>query len=166
MFDSSTSHWFPLSNPGIVSIPLGFLLGWLGTVISKEPDERRYAELEVRALTGAGAEKAVVPLSAELSSSSHPRSRGPHLGRIAAPGFGARPGGQTSGHARSPRAHHSPRTTRRAPVAGYGSFSTLVTDAKREALIAEMTCNGWDFKDERVFEKKTELRRVLQLRRR
>ena len=39
-------------------------------------------------------------------------------------------------------------------MAGYGSFSTLVDDAKREALIAEMTCNGWDFKDERVFEKR------------
>ena len=23
--------WFPLTNPGIVSIPLGFFLGWLGT---------------------------------------------------------------------------------------------------------------------------------------
>ena len=43
-------HWFPLENPGIVSIPLGFLFGWLGTVISKEPDaEEKYAELEVRA---------------------------------------------------------------------------------------------------------------------
>jgi hypothetical protein len=39
-------------------------------------------------------------------------------------------------------------------VAGYGSFSTLVTDAKREALIAEMTCNGWDFEGEHVFVKK------------
>ena len=38
-------------------------------------------------------------------------------------------------------------------MAGYDGFSTLVDDAKREALIAEMTCNGWDFKDERVFEK-------------
>ena len=52
--------WFPLENPGIVSIPLGFFLGWLGTVTSKEPDaEERYTELEVRALTGAGSEKAV-----------------------------------------------------------------------------------------------------------
>ncbi len=25
-------HWFPLDNPGLVSIPLAFLLGWLGTV--------------------------------------------------------------------------------------------------------------------------------------
>jgi cation/acetate symporter len=52
--------WFPLENPGIVSIPLGFLLGYLGTISSKEPSaEERYTELEVRALTGAGAEQAV-----------------------------------------------------------------------------------------------------------
>jgi cation/acetate symporter len=52
-------HWFPLENPGLVSIPLGFFLGWLGTVTSKEQAaEDRYTELEVRALTGAGAEKA------------------------------------------------------------------------------------------------------------
>jgi cation/acetate symporter len=54
-------HWFPLDNPGIVSIPLAFLLGWLGTVSSKERSSReKYAEMEVRSLTGAGAEKASV----------------------------------------------------------------------------------------------------------
>jgi cation/acetate symporter len=53
-------HWFPLDNPGIVTIPLAFFLGWLGTVTSKEPvDVDRFAEMEVRSLTGAGAEKAV-----------------------------------------------------------------------------------------------------------
>ncbi|MGW8377271.1 cation acetate symporter [Streptomyces sp. ODS28] len=47
---------FPLENPGLVSIPLGFLAGWAGTVSSRERgDEVRYAETEVRALTGAGA---------------------------------------------------------------------------------------------------------------
>ncbi|MER6970301.1 cation acetate symporter [Nocardioides sp. NPDC000445] len=52
--------WFPLENPGIISIPLGFFLGWLGTVTSKEPETaERYVELEVRALTGAGSEKAI-----------------------------------------------------------------------------------------------------------
>jgi cation/acetate symporter len=52
-------HWFPLQNPGIVSIPLGFFFGWLGTVTSKEPSaEERFTELEVRAFTGAGAEQA------------------------------------------------------------------------------------------------------------
>lgn len=50
--------WFPLENPGLVSIPLGFFLGWLGTITSKErASEERYPELDVRSLTGAGAEK-------------------------------------------------------------------------------------------------------------
>ncbi|WP_410601675.1 cation acetate symporter [Amycolatopsis sp. lyj-90] len=51
-------HWFPLDNPGIVSIPVAFFLGWLGTVLSKEHNQKKYAEMEVRSLTGAGAEKA------------------------------------------------------------------------------------------------------------
>ena len=39
----------------------GFLLGWLGTVTAPEPEaEAAYPELEVRSLTGAGAEGAVV----------------------------------------------------------------------------------------------------------
>ncbi|MGW2409672.1 solute symporter family protein [Streptomyces sp. NPDC001739] len=48
-------HWFPLENPGLVSIPIGFLAGWLGTLASRETDPDKYAELEVRSLTGAGA---------------------------------------------------------------------------------------------------------------
>jgi len=56
MFPKSDWQWFPLSNPGIISIPLGFLCGWLATILSREPaDEAKYAELEVRSLTGAGA---------------------------------------------------------------------------------------------------------------
>ena len=52
--------WFPLENPGIVSIPLGFLFGFLGTISAREPKaEEEYVELEVRALTGAGAEVAI-----------------------------------------------------------------------------------------------------------
>jgi cation/acetate symporter len=48
-----------LNNPGIVSIPLGFFLGWLGTVTSsKKEDPRLAAEMDVRSLTGFGAEKA------------------------------------------------------------------------------------------------------------
>ncbi|WP_395656616.1 cation acetate symporter [Nocardioides sp.] len=53
--------WFPLENPGIVSIPLGFLFGFLGTISARETTaEEEYTELEVRALTGAGAEQAVI----------------------------------------------------------------------------------------------------------
>jgi len=61
LFTDHDWSWFPLSNPGIISIPLGFLLGYLGSVTSKEPaSEDKYTELEVRALTGAGSEKAVI----------------------------------------------------------------------------------------------------------
>ncbi|MEU6550945.1 cation acetate symporter [Streptomyces sp. NPDC046915] len=56
LFPDVDFQYFPLQNPGIVSIPLGFLAGWLGTVTSDEtPDEAGYAETEVRSLTGAGA---------------------------------------------------------------------------------------------------------------
>ncbi|GAB7041245.1 cation acetate symporter [Catenuloplanes niger JCM 9533] len=56
MFPNADWHFFPLSNPGLVSIPVGFLCGWLGTIISKEPaDAGKFAELEVRSITGAGA---------------------------------------------------------------------------------------------------------------
>ncbi|MDY7526766.1 MULTISPECIES: cation acetate symporter [Cryobacterium] len=52
--------WFPLSNPGIVSIPIGFFLGWLGSVTStRKEDPLLAAEMSVRSLTGHGAEKAV-----------------------------------------------------------------------------------------------------------
>jgi len=50
---------FPLENPGILSIPLGFLGAVLGTLSGREPQaEERYDELLVRASTGLGAEKA------------------------------------------------------------------------------------------------------------
>jgi len=51
---------FPLSNPGIISIPVGFALGFLGSVLGPKNESRALAaEMEVRALTGHGAEKAV-----------------------------------------------------------------------------------------------------------
>lgn len=56
MFPSVDFAWFPLENPGLISIPLGFLLGWVGSLLSKEkPDTDKYAELEVKSLTGIGA---------------------------------------------------------------------------------------------------------------
>jgi cation/acetate symporter len=56
MFPEQDWHWWPLSNPGIISIPFGFLCGWLGTILSRDrADDAKYAELEVRSLTGVGA---------------------------------------------------------------------------------------------------------------
>jgi len=58
--ESVNFAWFPLSNPGIVSIPLAFFLGWLGSVTSRAKEEPAIAsEMTVRSLTGHGAEKAV-----------------------------------------------------------------------------------------------------------
>jgi cation/acetate symporter len=52
--------FFPLANPGIVSIPLGFFFGWLGTITSNESNSAKYAELEVRSMSGAAIGKAAV----------------------------------------------------------------------------------------------------------
>ncbi|WGT46510.1 solute symporter family protein [Tessaracoccus lacteus] len=61
MFPDLDFAWFPIDSPAIVSVPVGFLLGWLGSVV--KPDGPEYAdvsaEMEVRSMTGAGAEGAL-----------------------------------------------------------------------------------------------------------
>lgn len=60
MIPGADFDFFPLANPGIVSIPLAFALGIIGTLTSPDTgDAERNAEMEVRSLTGVGAEKAV-----------------------------------------------------------------------------------------------------------
>ncbi|EKT80033.1 SSF family Na(+)/solute symporter [Rhodococcus opacus M213] len=61
MFPTADFDYFPLANPGIVSIPLAFVLGVVGTYIGrgKAEDPAKQAEMEVRSLTGVGVEKAV-----------------------------------------------------------------------------------------------------------
>jgi cation/acetate symporter len=47
---------FPLDNPAIVSVPLGFAAAIVGTLLGRDPDaEAAYSELTVRANTGLGA---------------------------------------------------------------------------------------------------------------
>ena len=59
MIQGADFDLYPLSNPGIVSIPLGFILGWLGTITSRTLENPAIAaEMEVRSLTGHGAEGA------------------------------------------------------------------------------------------------------------
>ncbi|WP_425547364.1 solute symporter family protein [Actinomadura vinacea] len=55
LFSETIVAPFPMQNPGLISIPLGFLCAYLGTVLSKEKTDEKFAELEVRALTGTGA---------------------------------------------------------------------------------------------------------------
>jgi cation/acetate symporter len=48
---------FPLENPGIVSVPLGFLAAIVGSLVGRDPAaEEAYSELNVRATVGLGAE--------------------------------------------------------------------------------------------------------------
>jgi cation/acetate symporter len=55
IFPDADFAWFPLSNPGIVSIPVSFVLGFAASVLSGDKgDERKQAEMEVRSLTGIG----------------------------------------------------------------------------------------------------------------
>ena len=60
MISSVDFSFFPLSNPGIISIPLAFLLGIVGTFLGKKDEfpEKR-VEMEVRSLTGVGVEKTI-----------------------------------------------------------------------------------------------------------
>ncbi|ALU39752.1 cation acetate symporter [Kocuria flava] len=60
MIPGADFAWFPLQNPGIVSIPASFLLGFIGSVTERRvEDPVKQSEMEVRSLTGIGAEKAV-----------------------------------------------------------------------------------------------------------
>jgi cation/acetate symporter len=48
----------PLSNPTVITVPLGFLACWIGTVVSRgRAGERSFSELLFRAETGFGAER-------------------------------------------------------------------------------------------------------------
>ncbi len=61
MFPDLDFAWFPLDNPALVSVPIGFFLGWLGSVVKPDGDQfaDKAAEMEVRSMTGAGAEGAL-----------------------------------------------------------------------------------------------------------
>ncbi|ORM33399.1 cation acetate symporter [Williamsia sp. 1135] len=61
MFPDANFDFFPMSNPGIVSIPAGFILAVIGTYVGgrRKENAAKQAEMEVRSLTGVGVEKAV-----------------------------------------------------------------------------------------------------------
>lgn len=43
---------FPLTNPALVSVPAGFLGGFIGTLIGQQADAKKYAEVDVKATIG------------------------------------------------------------------------------------------------------------------
>ncbi|MFI6940257.1 cation acetate symporter [Streptomyces sp. NPDC050418] len=56
-FPAHDFNWFPFTTPGIASIPLGFALGWLGTVLTPRAEQREqrrnYEAVEGEILAGA-----------------------------------------------------------------------------------------------------------------
>lgn len=68
-------------EPGLISVPVAFLLGYIGTIISKERNDAGFAELQVRALTGAApARKQAPPMGGadtEDRAKRNPQSRTP-----------------------------------------------------------------------------------------
>jgi cation/acetate symporter len=58
--DTGAFTWYDLNNPGLISIPLGFIGCIVGTLLSSEREtEHTFHELHVRSETGLGAERAV-----------------------------------------------------------------------------------------------------------
>jgi cation/acetate symporter len=73
--------FYDLANPGIISIPLGFLGCWLGTMLGKdEVSERSFDELYVRSETGLGAEGSLLRATEPGETASTPA--GPPAGRF------------------------------------------------------------------------------------
>ncbi|MCX4738687.1 sodium/solute symporter [Streptomyces antibioticus] len=60
-FPEADFNWFPFTTTGVVTVPLGFALGWLGTLASgraeSEQQRRRYESVEGWILAGAAVRK-------------------------------------------------------------------------------------------------------------
>ncbi|MFF3340539.1 sodium/solute symporter [Streptomyces flavidovirens] len=58
VFPGQDFNWYPFTTTGLVSIPFGFFMGWLGTFLSHrgsgERQRRRYEAVEAWILAGAG----------------------------------------------------------------------------------------------------------------
>lgn len=54
LFPARDFHWFPLQNIALVSVPVGFLLGWTGSLLSRRSQvgQDRYAETQTTLLLG------------------------------------------------------------------------------------------------------------------
>ncbi|MGM9382252.1 sodium/solute symporter [Streptomyces antibioticus] len=66
-FPEADFNWFPFTTTGVVTVPLGFALGWLGTLASgraeSEQQRRRYESVEGWILAGAAVRKGDSPSS-------------------------------------------------------------------------------------------------------
>lgn len=77
MFPGADFAWLPLSSPGLVSIPLAFVLGVVGTFVGRgnPEDPCMQAEIEVRSLTVVGVETAVTQRTRRRAAESRNNPR-------------------------------------------------------------------------------------------
>jgi len=54
LFPHRDFHWFPLQNIALVTVPVGFFLGWAGSLLSRrsDADQDRYVETQTALLIG------------------------------------------------------------------------------------------------------------------
>ena len=50
-------QFFPMENPALVAVPIGFACAVIGSLLSPERNSARFTELRVRSLTGWGADR-------------------------------------------------------------------------------------------------------------
>ncbi|MET7655543.1 transporter [Streptomyces sp. NPDC005486] len=52
LWPEASFNWYPFQTPGLVSVPVAFALGWLGSISSPEGSELEFRDMQYRILTG------------------------------------------------------------------------------------------------------------------
>ncbi|AVV48005.1 transporter [Streptomyces sp. P3] len=52
LWPESSFNWYPFQTPGLVSVPVAFILGWLGSIISPQTSEADFRSMKYKILTG------------------------------------------------------------------------------------------------------------------
>jgi cation/acetate symporter len=133
-------QYFPLSNPGVVSIPLSFLLGYVASVLFPESaSHERHAEMQVRALTGAGNETTAATAN-EVSETEDYGNRVSKTNQARALPKNPEPAGTMA--IRTTRQSPLPHASRDAAIAAASarvSTDSVFTVAEVEAIVRRVT---------------------------
>ncbi|MFJ9151688.1 transporter [Streptomyces sp. NPDC102270] len=52
LWPEANFNWYPFQTPGLVSVPVAFVLGWLGSISSPAGSELEFRDMQYRILTG------------------------------------------------------------------------------------------------------------------
>ena len=122
--------WFPLENPGLVSIPLAFLLGIVGTLLSKETAGPR----EVRRDGGPLAHRAPAPRRRRCTDPLTPGRAVVLTGRPPEAGDEDRRAGQAARRAPGPSRPRCGRARRATPARRAASSTNPAPTSSRDVV--------------------------------